>query len=303
MEYGSIVFLRLNLLGDAGRQRVSRGSRGVVRKAKGRRPLWVQFDCGTVVACDEKWVEPTPGRIARELANQTCQDFYQRGMIITDVLYPSKTDVHFQRWENNARRAASAWPGVESWNAGSVDVMNMKVGLSKRGIDIDALGLVLCEQPNSPGDDQGDLQHRIIVSWLAQLKGGSALGVLVIRDWCASQLKMKLTKNFAEMPKRVSILDIDMHYEPIRNTDKFATADGWHVGGVATIWKAVVVRGGKPNFVEMPGRISIPTLVWHTAIYGKRTLQTACYTCESSVAISEFVQMQLTLYGLAQPGH
>ena len=300
MELGTIVFLRLDLssVDSYVVKPLPRASKGAVSKTRGRRPLWVQFECGSVVACREEWLEPSPGKFACALANASPDEFYSHGMIITDVVYPSSSDVHFPRWQTNAKRAAMTWPGTEVWTSDTIDVMNLEAGLAKRHIDINSLGLVLCEQPNAPGEDQCDLHHRIILSWLAQLKD-STVGVLVIRDWCARRLKAKFTGNYANMPKRMSIHDIDMHYEPIRNTDKYATSDGWHVGDKETTWKAVVVRGELAPLVEVPGRIIIPMLVWHTVVSGKRTLQTACYTCESSVVICDFVQKQLTLYGLA----
>ena len=89
-----------------------------------------------------------------------------------------------------------------------------------------------------------------------------------------------------------------MHYEPIRNAEKFKVPGGWKVGGDRTTWKAVIVRPDE-NYTIPAEPTNIPQLVWLTAaVHGKRTLQTAAHTFESTIKMAEFWNRQLELHGM-----
>ena len=96
-----------------------------------------------------------------------------------------------------------------------------------------------------------------------------------------------------------AIKDIEMHYEPMRNTSKYASSSGMHVGTESTVWKAVVIQPSRAVRIKVDLPVSIPQLVWEAAVVRrKRTLQTAAYTMESAVSIIDYINRQRVRYGL-----
>ena len=120
-----------------------------------------------------------------------------------------------------------------------------------------------------------------------------------MRDWCAEELRKSLTAHGDNTCQRLSIVDIDMHYEPMRNTSKYASSSGMHLGTESTVWKAVVIQPSSAVRIKVDLPVSIPQLVWEAAVVRrKRTLQTAAYTMESTRAIIDYINGQRARYGM-----
>ena len=304
---GSWVVLRRNLHAE-GRPSVLRGTVGVIEQIE---PLVVYFGENAeefrptrhvMVRCSAEWLEPWPGTVARALARSAASraSLYTLGMIVTDVKYPQPDDPHYERWFSNVCRATGGGVGCEVWNSNlTIDATFIRPGLRNRNLDPSTLGLILCEQPNSESEDQVSLQHRIVTSWISQWKDSGVLCIAIMRDWCAARLVTRMTERHNSLCRRLSIVDIHMHYEPIRNATRWASADGTLVGRPSTIWKAVIVQPSERMPIQVPEPMNIAELVWYmAAVHGKRTLQTAAYTMESTLAIIDHFNEQLVLHGM-----
>ena len=118
------------------------------------------------------------------------------------------------------------------------------------------------------------------------------LSICIVRAEFARAIVASLTPLHQSLPKRLLVVDVDMHYQPYRNASRFVSDAGVPVGNESTIWKAFII---KPD-VDFPfddNPLHVPSLVLKFARRGLRTLQTASYTLESTVAIKEFFDREL----------
>ena len=303
LEVHSIVYIRLNLYSD-GRELVLRGTKGVVLQL---RP-WPVVDfgppgCSIHVRCNVVWLELSPGMVSCALFENGASKrmFHNLGMMVTDIVYPQDRDLHRRRWYTNAVFVASEFKGFQVWQGEHViDACDVLSGLMPRDIKPSSLGLILCEQPRVPGEQEMPLLLKILDVFLEQWKDSTVVCILIVRNYCA----VKLMRYVASLPAngsaclRVTNASTTMHYEPLRNNPAYASARGMEVGDQDTIWNAIIVQPSSSEPIDVAMPVHVPDLVWRTAALRQlRTLQLAAYTMESTKAIGEHWNEQLKLHG------
>ena len=210
-------------------------------------------------------------------------------MIVTDVEYPEEGDIDYDRWWANMLKVTRAPYGFEVWYKVKLDVRHIKEDLLQRFSSVEDahLGLILCEQPNSEIENQVVLQTQIIKTLEKDWYRTGVLSICIVRAEFAACVMARLTPLQQSLPKRMLIVDVNMHYEPLRNTRRFVNDVGVTVGKDSTVWKAFVIKPDK-NFPFDDTPLHVPRLILELANRRLRTLQTAAYTLESTVAIKDF---------------
>jgi hypothetical protein len=148
------------------------------------------------------------------------------------------------------------------------------------------------------------LQWNIISSLATQWVDEEILCVVVVREQCVMEILNKVMDLPVTTSSRIRYSEVSMHYQPKRCRSTYSSWSGWNVGDVDIKWFAFLIFPSGHNMRRIPlvEPISIPKLVWYMAVVmRKRTIQTAAYTFESTVAIIAYFYEQLLLHGISTP--
>jgi hypothetical protein len=231
---------------------------------------------------------------------------WRYGMLVTDLEYPARNTEHYARWYLNFCKVLNSGLGFEVFSS-PVDVMhiNESFGLVSEWKFRDSnIGMILCEQPHSEGTCEAVLQWNIISSLASDWVNEDILCVVVVREHCVRDILNKFRYLPVSTTSRIRYSEVTMHYESKRCRSTYSSRSGWNVGDPDSRWFAFLIFPRGPNMPRIPfvEPISIPYLVWYMAVVmRKRTLQTAAYTFESTVAIIAYFYEQLRLHGISTP--
>ena len=153
------------------------------------------------------------------------RELYTYGLHATDVEFPKSEDPHYKRWLEHMYRVTIASYGFCVHYGWVVDATNIKEAMrQKYGVPMmKDVGLILCEQPYSEGENQQKLQSRILMSMTSQFKDSGILCVVVVRKSMVDIICAHAYPPPAKIARRVDIVDVDMHYKPKRNNSSYVT--------------------------------------------------------------------------------
>ena len=304
LEVRQVVLLRLNLhpsgegtglhRGDVGEVCEVRDSDGTVK---------VRFRATDVcVRCVPEWLERSPGTIClgiNTMLNRYVWDpFYDQGMMVSDICFPTEEAACFSRMQCNLSRLMESGLGFSIYD--EVDATNArwllrnKYAWSQDKID-ERIGLVLCEEiwPWDRGQwpDIACFHNYIAQALMSQW--GNATCVMVLRSDNAKQMQ-RASKTI----KRISYhygSAFNLHYTPL-------CMDGAHPPRpvIGQTWCAVVIHPSifDRRLVASDGDVYIPELVLKTMFSQKCTLQLCAYTGESALGIMDYLNNSKKLHGV-----
>ena len=286
-------FLRINLSpGSAGDPRILRGAQGNVHEV-GAPDFSVKVyfhEAERYVRCQPHWLEAWPGEIVRGVCRIWATQrhpMYDVGMLVTDLKFPKEADPCYPRFCTHRRRLMRSGLGFSFYDG--VDATNARWALERvyhRGASaLSHIGLILREEiwPRDRRQWRQVSEFHAAVARSLMGQWSSATCVMVLRDTDARNLSRELGH-----VKRISYHyneSFQLHYVPLI-LDLQEPARG--VKGVA--WCAAVIR---PKFGEglvgANDRVTVPGLVLKAMCAGQATLQLCAYTCESTLAIMQYL--------------
>ena len=295
------MYCRCNL--SHGDLQLRRGDMGIVVRAK---PSVDRYLCkwdGDERCVDGCWLEPYPGTFSLGFCVILAQrrQFYARGPIVTDLMFPQPHEVAYNRYLEHYQALARSNFGFSLYDG--IDAKQILPSMMKRygheHCDVlrnsEQLGLIVCEHPwlRGPGDR---MQFLTTLAWSFLRELSTTPKILIIRasDW------EKIAWQFNEV-RRIQKLDsgdLRTHYTPLRHTWTENAPDEIHASECAIIFHPSTGVSSRYKF-SCP--LHVPECVLKEMFRGRKSLFLAAGTLESQMGCLHYFLEQLRVHNIPPP--